>query len=157
MKILVLLFIVFPAFTFAAVDLVKVDKSANKMYLYDGHQVVRQYHVAFGGEPKGHKQQEGDQRTPEGRYTLDYKKEDSAYYRAMHVSYPNAADTEHARQMGVSPGGFIMVHGQRNGLGWLSWLTQRFDWTNGCIALTNAEMDEFMTLVSIGTTIEITW
>lgn len=74
MKILVLLFILFPAFTFAAVDLVKVDKSANKMYLYDGHQAVRQYHVAFGGEPKGHKKQEGDQRTPEGRYTLDYKK-----------------------------------------------------------------------------------
>lgn len=157
MKNLAILFALFPALTFAAVDLVKVDKSANKMYLYDGHQVVRQYHVAFGGEPKGHKQQEGDQRTPEGRYTLDYKKEDSAYYRAMHVSYPNAADTEHAWQMGVSPGGLIMVHGQRNGLGWLSMLTQRFNWTNGCIALTNAEMDEFMALVKVGTTIEIDW
>lgn len=157
MKKLALLFALFPAFTFAAVDLVKVDKSVNKMYLYDSHQLVRQYHVAFGGEPKGHKQQEGDQRTPEGRYTLDYKKEDSAYYRAMHVSYPNAADTEHAGQMGVAPGGFIMVHGQRNGLGWLSWLTQQFNWTNGCIALTNAEMDEFMNLVPVGTAIEIEW
>lgn len=157
MKKFALIITIFPALAFAGVDLVKVDKSANKMYLYDGHQVVRQYHVAFGGEAKGHKQQEGDQRTPEGRYTLDYKKEDSAYYRAMHVSYPNAADTEYARQMGVSPGGFIMVHGQRNGLGWLSWLTQQFNWTNGCIALTNAEMDEFMNLVPVGTAIEIEW
>jgi murein L,D-transpeptidase YafK len=157
MKKFALIITICPALAFAGVDLVKVDKSANKMHLYDGHQVVRQYHVAFGGEPQGHKQQEGDQRTPEGRYTLDYKKEDSAYYRAMHVSYPNAADTEYARKIGVSPGGFIMVHGQRNGLGWLSWLTQRFNWTNGCIALTNAEMDEFMALVPVGTAIEIEW
>ncbi|GAA3578284.1 L,D-transpeptidase family protein [Marinobacter xestospongiae] len=142
---------------FAAVDLVRVDKSENRMYLLEGDVVVREYHVAFGANPQGHKVQEGDERTPEGRYTLDYRKEDSAFYRAMHFSYPNAADVANAGQLGVSPGGFIMVHGQRNWLGWLAPITQRFNWTNGCIALTNTEMDEFMALVEVGTPIDIAW
>ena len=119
------------------------------MYLLSGGKIVKEYRVALGANPQGHKRQEGDERTPEGDYTLDYKKEDSAFYRAMHVSYPNA--------VGVSPGGFIMVHGQRNGLGWLAPLAQYFNWTNGCIALTDAEMDEFMTLVRVGTPIRIEW
>lgn len=143
--------------TFADVDLVKVDKSINKMYLLDGDSIIKEYHVAFGGSPIGHKQQEGDQKTPEGTYTLDYKKEDSSFYRAMHASYPNIEDKKKALERGVSPGGFIMIHGQRNGLGWLSPITQQFNWTNGCIALTNNEMDEFMALVKVGTPIEISW
>jgi murein L,D-transpeptidase YafK len=141
----------------AEVDLVKVDKSERLLYLMQGDTVVKQYDIALGGSPQGHKQQEGDQRTPEGRYTLDYKKEDSSFYRAMHVSYPNKLDTENARQMSVSPGGFIMVHGQRNGLGWLAPLMQQFNWTDGCIALTNSDMDEFMSLVNTGTEIQINW
>lgn len=141
----------------AAVDLVKVDKSSGRMFLLDGAEVVKEYHVAFGGSPKGHKQQEGDQKTPEGRYTLDYKKEDSSFYRAMHVSYPNKKDIENAEKLGVSPGGFIMVHGQKNWLSWLAPIMQRFNWTDGCIALTNAEMDEFMDLVAVGTPIQIEW
>lgn len=144
---------VFPAF--AEVDLVKVNKSERKLYLMEGEVVFKEYHVAFGGNPVGHKQQEGDQKTPEGEYALDYKKEDSAFYRAMHISYPNEADTANAEKLGVSPGGFIMIHGQRNGLGWLSFLTQRFNWTNGCIALTNSEMDELMELVKVGAKIKI--
>lgn len=148
---------VFSFFAHGGVDLVKVDKSENKMYLYENGQKVKEYHVVFGGQPEGQKEQEGDQRTPEGTYTLDYKKEDSSFYRAMHVSYPNETDKEHARQKGVSPGGFIMVHGQRNGLGWLAPVMQHFNWTDGCIALTNDEMDEFMSLVEVGTTIEIAW
>lgn len=99
----------------AAVDLVKVDKSSSRMFLLDDTEVVKEYHVAFGGSPKGHKQQEGDQKTPEGRYTLDYKKEDSSFYRAMHVSYPNKKDIENAEKLGVSPGGFIMVHVRETG------------------------------------------
>ena len=141
----------------AEVDLVKVDKSENRMYLLDGENVLKEYHVAFGANPKGHKQKEGDERTPEGTYTLDYKKEDSAFYRAMHISYPNEADKENAKKRGESPGGFIMVHGQKNGLGWLTPILQSFNWTNGCIALTNAEMDEFMELVVVGTPIQIEW
>lgn len=142
---------------FAEVDLVKVDKSENRMYLLDGENVLKEYHVAFGANPKGHKQKEGDERTPEGTYTLDYKKEDSAFYRTMHISYPNEADKESAKKRGESPGGFIMVHGQKNGLGWFAPILQNFNWTNGCIALTNAEMDEFMDLVNVGTPIQIEW
>lgn len=157
MKRFIFLCIVMSNFAMAEVDLVKVDKSDNKMYLFDGDELIKKYHVAFGANPKGHKQQEGDERTPEGRYTLDYKKEDSSFYRSMHISYPNEEDKANAEKLGLSPGGFIMVHGQRNRLGWLSFLTQRFNWTNGCIALTNSDMDEFMALVSIGTRIEIEW
>lgn len=157
MQYIILIYALFISPAFAAVDLVKVDKSENKMYLLDSGSVVKEYRVSFGENPKGHKQQEGDEKTPEGTYTLDYKKEDSSFYRAMHVSYPNAQDLTNAKIKGVSAGGFIMVHGQRNGLGWLSLLTQRYNWTNGCIALTNPEMDEFMDLVAIGTEISIAW
>ena len=157
MRYIALLITAFANFTFAEVDLVKVEKSISKMYLLDGDTIVREYHVAFGENPKGHKQQEGDEKTPEGIYTLDHKKEDSSFYRAMHVSYPNEHDKENAKKLGVSPGGFIMVHGQRNWLGWFSPITQQFNWTDGCIALTNNEMDEFMGLVKVGTPIQISW
>ncbi|OZG72833.1 hypothetical protein BTA51_12705 [Hahella sp. CCB-MM4] len=139
------------------VDLVKIDKSERKMYLLEGDEIVREYSVALGANPKGHKQQEGDEKTPEGTYILDYIKEDSSFYRAMHISYPNEQDVENAKNLGVSPGGFIMVHGQRNWLGWLAPITQMFNWTNGCIALINSDMDEFMQLVNIGTEIRIEW
>ena len=157
MRYIALLTLILAAPVFAGVDLVKVDKSERKMFLLDGEKIVREYDVAFGENPKGHKQQEGDERTPEGRYTLDYKKEDSSFYRAVHVSYPNENDKANAKKLGVSPGGFIMVHGQRNWLSWFAPITQIFNWTNGCIAITNSEMDEFMELVDVGTSIEIEW
>lgn len=157
MKYILLLFISIAPLAYAGVDLVKVDKSERKMYLLSGDEIVKVYQVAFGNNPNGHKQQEGDERTPEGEYTLDYKKEDSAFYRAMHISYPSDVDVANAKTNGVSPGGFIMVHGQRNWLGWLAPITQKFNWTNGCIALTNSEMDEFMVLVNVGTKIKIEW
>lgn len=157
MRIIILLALMISNSVIAEVDLVKVDKSENRMYLLDGEKIVKEYHVALGSNPKGHKQQEGDEKTPEGKYTLDYKKEDSSFYRAMHISYPNEQDKATAKKVGVSPGGFIMVHGQRNWLGWLSSISQRFNWTNGCIALTNSEMDEFMDLVDVGTAIQIEW
>ena len=154
----VLLFIFFISNSVCAeVDLVKVTKSTNKMYLLDDDKIIKEYNVAFGENPKGHKEQEGDERTPEGTYTLDYVKEDSSFYRAMHISYPNKADIENAKKKGVSPGGFIMVHGQKNNLGLLGSITQNFNWTNGCIALTNKEMDEFLELVKVGTKIQISW
>lgn len=157
MRYIVLLFLMLSNFAFAEVNLVKVDKSERKMYLLKDGEIIKEYHVALGANPKGHKQQEGDEKTPEGTYTLDYKKEDSSFYRAMHISYPNAKDLDNAKAKGVSAGGFIMIHGQRNKLGWLSAITQRFNWTNGCVALTNKEMDEFMSLVKLGTKIEILW
>jgi len=157
MRYIATLLITFAMPVNADVDLVKVDKSENTMYLMDGNAVVKQYHVALGASPKGHKQQEGDEKTPVGEYTLNYKNNDSTFYRAMHISYPNENDKANAKKLGVSPGGFIMVHGQRNWLGWIAPISQRFNWTNGCIALTNSEMDEFMELVRVGTKIHIEW
>ena len=123
-------------------DLVIVDKSKQTLSLSKNGTIFKTYHIALGGNPKGHKQQEGDQKTPEGNYILDYKKADSAFYKAIHISYPNKKDIQNAQQHGVSPGGFIMIHGQKNGFGWLSFLTQKYNWTNGCIALTNEDMEE---------------
>ena len=77
---------------------------------------------------------------------LDYKKSDSAFYKAIHISYPNKTDRRAAADRGVVPGGAIMIHGQSYWLGWLSFVTQRFNWTDGCIAVTNAEMDEIWNL-----------
>jgi murein L,D-transpeptidase YafK len=151
-----LLFLLSPL-VHAQIDLVKVVKSENRMLLINGGQVVKEYHVAFGQNPEGHKQQAGDQRTPEGNYTLDFKKEDSEFYRAMRISYPNNYDKILAKNRGVSPGGQIMVHGQKNGFEHLESFTQTANWTDGCIALKNREMDEFMALVSEGTPIEIRW
>ena len=136
-------------------DHVIVNKSQSKMFLLSNGKSFKEYHVVFGENPKGHKQQEGDERTPEGKYVLDYKKEDSSFYKAIHISYPNEEDKKKAEELGVSPGGLIMIHGQKNGFGWLSSLAQNFNWTNGCIAVTNTEMDEIWKSVKIGTTIEI--
>lgn len=137
------------------IDKVFVDKSERRLQLLSGDKVIKSYHIALGGNPIGHKQQEGDQRTPTGSYTLDYKNEKSGYHRSMHVSYPNATDKANAKSRGVSPGGAIMIHGQKNGFGALAMLNQQRDWTAGCIAVTNDEMDEIMAAVSVGTPIEI--
>lgn len=137
------------------IDYVLVSKTEGKMYLLsDGHR-IKEYDVAFGANPLGHKQREGDERTPEGKYTLDYKKENSSFHKAIHISYPNEKDLFNAKARNVDAGGLIMIHGQKNGFGLLSWITQKFNWTNGCIAVTNFEMEEIWNLVKIGIPIEI--
>jgi murein L,D-transpeptidase YafK len=138
------------------VDLVRVDKSERRMELVSENQVLRTYAIALGANPVGHKQQEGDERTPEGRYTLDWRNPNSAFTRSIHISYPNETDKVRARKAGVSPGGMIMIHGQSKGFGWWAWLFQLFDWTNGCIAVTDEEMNEIWDMVADGTPIEIT-
>jgi murein L,D-transpeptidase YafK len=143
------------AATSPAIDLVKVDKSDRALSLMSQGKVVARFPIVLGGNPAGHKQQEGDQRTPEGRYILDFKKQDSAFFRAIHISYPNQADIRRAQKAGVSPGGAIMIHGQKNGLGWLSALSQRYDWTDGCIALSNEHMQRVWSFVQVPTAIEI--
>jgi len=143
------------SFAQVPVDLVRVIKSERKLMLFSEGRVIHEFKVALGGKPKGHKQQEGDKRTPEGRYMLDYKKADSAFYKAIHISYPNPDDVASAKKRGVSPGGQIMIHGQQNGLGWFGFLSQRRDWTDGCIALKNGEMDVVWNLVKEGTQVEI--
>ena len=136
-------------------DLVRVFKSERKLQILSEGKVLHEFHIVLGGNPKGHKMQEGDERTPEGTYILDYKKSDSAFYKAIHISYPNAYDIASARARGVNPGGQIMIHGQKNNLGWLSFIGQRFDWTNGCVALSNADMETLWPTVKPGTKVEI--
>lgn len=137
------------------IDLVRVYKADRKLELISAGRVVHRFPIVLGSNPTGHKVQEGDGRTPEGRYVLDYKKSDSAYYLAFHVSYPNTQDAATAKAKGVNPGGQIMIHGQKNGLGWLTPINQWFDWTQGCVALTNQHMDVMWQAVNVPTPIEI--
>ncbi|WP_245417507.1 L,D-transpeptidase family protein [Aminobacter sp. AP02] len=137
------------------VDLVRVAKAERRLELVSGDRVVRSYAVALGANPIGHKRQQGDERTPEGRYVLDWRNPGSAFSKSIHISYPNADDQAAAKRAGVDPGGMIMIHGQPNGYGWWSWLVQMFDWTNGCIAVTDEEMAEIWHMVEDGTPIEI--
>jgi murein L,D-transpeptidase YafK len=153
--IIILILIPNRVFGVEIADTVLVKKSESKLYLKKDGKIIKEFHVAFGANPKGHKQQEGDERTPEGKYILDYKKEDSSFYKAIHISYPNESDKKRAKKLGVNPGGLIMIHGQKNGIGWLSWITQIFDWTDGCIAVSNSAMDEIWESVKVGTPIEI--
>jgi murein L,D-transpeptidase YafK len=138
-----------------SVDLVRVHKSERRMELLSNGEIVRTYAIALGGNPIGHKQQQGDERTPEGRYVLDWRNPNSCCVKSLHVSYPNAADEAAAAAAGVNPGGMIMIHGPVNRLRWLDWALQWFDWTDGCIAVTEAEMLEIWDMVSDGTPIEI--
>lgn len=136
-------------------DRVVVHKERRILQLFQGDRVIREYSVALGGNPVGHKRQEGDRRTPEGLYSLDWRNPGSAYYKSIHVSYPAPEDLKAAAASGVDPGGMIMIHGQPNYFGWLAFLTQSYDWTDGCIAVTNAEMDEIWAMVANNTPIEI--
>lgn len=132
-----------------------VDKSARTITLYSDSVPIKEYRIALGSNPVGHKRQNGDGRTPEGAYILDYRNPDSRYHLSMHVSYPNSQDKDSAMARGIDPGGDIMLHGLQNGLGWIGRFHRLVDWTNGCIAVTNAEMDQIWQAVSNGTRIEI--
>ena len=155
--LLALISLVAPPQLFAAekADMVRVVKSEKRLYLLKENEVFASYPVKFGANPKGHKQQQGDERTPEGSYFLTYKNSKSAYYRSIHISYPNALDQEKARSLGVDPGGDIMIHGQANGWQWATFVTQLVNWTDGCIALSNSNMDQVWSSIEPGTPIEI--
>lgn len=139
----------------AKADRVVVTKSERKLQLYEGGTLLKTYRVSLGRNPSGPKTQAGDHRTPEGFYTLDWRNPQSKYYLSLHISYPSAADVVIARQRGANSGGDIMVHGLPNRLGWIWKFHRMWDWTDGCIAVTNSEMDEIWRAVSDGTPIEI--
>jgi hypothetical protein len=139
----------------ATADAVRVEKAARRLTLLRDGQPVKTYRVSLGRQPVGHKEREGDRRTPEGSYTLDYRNPRSGYHRALRVSYPDAGDVARARELGVDPGGDIMIHGIRNRFGWIGRLHRLADWTQGCIAVTNAEVREIWRAVPDGTPIEI--
>ena len=137
------------------VSVVLVLKSDRVLRLLNNGKTLREYRVSLGKRPVGHKIKEGDLRTPEGRYVLDWRNENSRFYRSMHISYPNARDVRRAEQMGASPGGMIMIHGRPS---YYSAATHRYenkDWTDGCIAVTDSDMDEIWDMVDDGTPIFI--
>jgi murein L,D-transpeptidase YafK len=121
-------------------DRVVVVKSQHTMTLYSHGTAIKTYRVALGRGGLGPKQRSGDNLTPEGTYFLDAKKTNSRFHLAFHVSYPNAEDRVRAKKLGVDPGGDVEVHGLENGLGFLGGIQHDFDWTEGCIALSNSEI-----------------
>jgi murein L,D-transpeptidase YafK len=138
-----------------AVQKVVVYKSERVMLLLSGGEVVRSYRVALGGNPLGHKQRAGDCRTPEGTYFIDRRNGRSRFYKSLHISYPNGRDRAASRKKGTPPGGDIMIHGLPEGFDELSDVHYKLDWTKGCIAVNNAEMEEIWGLVPDGTMVRI--
>lgn len=133
-----------------------VYKSERLMILFDKDgKLLRSYAISLGDNPVGHKQQEGDERTPEGLYYIDARNPDSAFHLSLKISYPNEDDIARARAKGVDPGSMIMIHGLKNGKGWMKAKYQGKDWTDGCIAVTNREIEEIWRLVDDGTPILI--
>jgi murein L,D-transpeptidase YafK len=136
-------------------DLVLVLKGPRRLLLLRGDRVLRDYQVALGADPIGPKRHQGDRRTPEGRYRIEGRVVESLFHRALRISYPNAQDLDFARRAGVAPGGDVMIHGLPNGERWVGEAHRSYDWTNGCIAVTDDEMNEIWELVDDGTPIEI--
>lgn len=134
---------------------VLVRKEERRLYLLSGDQVVRSYRIGLGDNPAGHKLFEGDNRTPEGEYVLDWRNSNSDFYKSIHISYPNDQDRELASAWGLDPGGSIMIHGLPNDAGDMAFAYLGLDWTDGCIAVSNEEMDEIWQLVTDGTPIRI--
>jgi murein L,D-transpeptidase YafK len=142
-----------PAFWHA--DHVVVFKKERTLELLSQGKVIKTFKVALGGDPVGPKTRQGDHKTPEGVYVLDFRNAHSQFYKAIHISYPNEHDRAIARQKGVSPGGDVFVHGLPNGYGAIGAAHRLKDWTDGCIAVTDEEIDEIWKAVPDGAQIEI--
>jgi murein L,D-transpeptidase YafK len=136
-------------------DRVLVLKKERTLQLLSQGRVIKTYKVALGGEPVGAKTRQGDHKTPEGVYVLDSRNAHSQFYKSIHISYPSARDRASARSNGVSPGGDVFVHGLPKGYEWVGSSHRLKDWTDGCVAITNQEIDEIWGAVANGTPIEI--
>lgn len=139
----------------AKADLIIVEKAKRTLTLYRAKKAIKSYRIALGGNPVGHKEQEGDSRTPEGRYVIDAKNPWSSFHLSLRVSYPDRNDLAAARKKGVSAGGQIMIHGTPEYLSALQTAGVFSDWTAGCIAVSNPEIEEIYRLVDTGTRIII--
>ncbi len=148
-----------PCFASAAnqpqADKILIIKSAHTMTLLSGEKVLKTYKVALGTTPVGPKRMEGDHKTPEGNYIIDAKNPQSIFHLSLHISYPSAADRQRAAKLGAPPGGAIMIHGLAKQFAYLGALHRQADWTDGCVAVTNVEIEEIWKLVSVGTRVEI--
>lgn len=137
------------------IDKLIVLKSERLLQAYSKGDLIKSYKISLGGNPIGHKVCENDNKTPEGIYFITDKNANSDYYKNLHISYPNKSDKQNAAKLGLQPGGGIKIHGLKNNLGFFGKIHRWYDWTEGCIALTNNEIDELFTAVKIGTEINI--
>jgi murein L,D-transpeptidase YafK len=140
---------------FPVADKILVEKENRKLYLLSNGVPFRAFDIALGVMPDGDKEEEGDQKTPEGQYMLDGRNPDSDYFLSIHISYPNSGDKTAARKKGVSPGGQIMIHGQPNAPTYSAAYYAREDWTNGCIAVSNSDMIDIWLMTPNSVPIEI--
>jgi len=144
-----------PGQTATRVDRIVIEKSKRTLTLMNGTKTVKTYKVALGGQPVGRKDRQGDHKTPEGIYAVNAKNPRSQFYKALHISYPNVADRANARKLGVSPGGDVEIHGLGTKWGFIGAKHRLTDWTDGCIAVTNEEIDEIYPQIEVGTLVEI--
>lgn len=137
------------------VDKVLIEKKKRRLSLISKGEVIKTYKIALGGNPVGPKERKGDNKTPEGTYTIASRNRHSDYHLSLSISYPNEKDKKRAKELGVSPGGDIMIHGIKNGFSWVGGFHTKIDWTEGCIGVTNKQMEEIARLVPNGTPVEI--
>ncbi len=140
---------------FPVADMVVIEKAERKLHLMRNREIFRTFAIALGIRPVGDKKQEGDFKTPEGKYNLDMRNANSDFFLSIHVSYPSAKDRREAKNLGVDPGGSIMVHGQPNQPVHSETYYRTQDWTNGCIAVSNSDMIDIWLMTGENTPIEI--
>jgi murein L,D-transpeptidase YafK len=138
-----------------SVDRILIEKSSRRLMLFSQGEVLKSYKIALGGNPIGPKERQGDNKTPEGTYVIDARNRDSRFHLSLHISYPNERDKKRAKELGVSPGGDIMIHGIKNGFSWVGDAHTGVDWTKGCMAVTDQEIEEIDKLAPNGTIVEI--
>jgi len=138
-----------------SVDRILIERNARRLMLISEGEVLKSYNIALGGDPIGPKERQGDNKTPEGTYVIDGRNKDSRFHLSLHISYPNEKDKNRAKKLGVSPGGDIMIHGIKNGFSWVGDAHTGVDWTKGCIAVTDEEIEEISKLAPNGTIVEI--
>jgi len=137
------------------IDKIVIEKSKRKLQVYSNDKLIKTYKISLGQNPTGDKEFEGDKKTPEGEYVINDKNPNSGYYKNLGISYPNKQDIENAKKIGKDPGGQIKIHGIKNGLGWIGKIHLLMDWTAGCIALTNEDIDELYNVIKVETPIVI--
>ena len=143
------------AIQIGSIDKILIEKNARRLMLISKGEVLKTYKIALGGNPNGPKERQGDNKTPEGTYFIDSRNKDSQYHLSLHISYPNERDKRRAKELGVSPGGNIMIHGIKNGFSWVGDFHTEADWTKGCIAVTDEEIEEIAKIAPNGTVVEI--
>ncbi|MFO7704605.1 MAG: L,D-transpeptidase family protein [Halopseudomonas sp.] len=146
---------VFPSQAEPLVDQLLIHKAERRLEVISDGQVIKEYRISLGRQPLGHKQQQGDQRTPEGIYRIDWRHESPQFNLSLHLDYPNLKDRAAAYKRSVDPGSMIMIHGTPTNAPYPEWFFKGLDWTDGCVALSNTDMRTLWELVPDGTLVEI--